>query len=192
MDKKIRFINSKYDELFKIHDGGVVEVTFPDRQFSVKCEYVDDYHMKLGYNIFHICQFAEMLERGGGSCRPEPIVLEQEAAWDVGGKGYLTVQTCDSGYDYTLYDFELNEIDGGQIDEPDKSINAIRDGILEDYGWNRKSMTMVDYDSLMEKVDEKETKVFSEERISILESLSELKGVSSDTITAKAAQEVER
>ena len=46
MDEKehsIRFINSRYDTLFRIPDGGTVEVQFPDRKFSAKCEYIDDY-----------------------------------------------------------------------------------------------------------------------------------------------------
>lgn len=47
MDEKehsIRFINSSYDTLFRIPDGETVEVQFPDRKFTARCKYLDDYH----------------------------------------------------------------------------------------------------------------------------------------------------
>ena len=54
MDEKehsIRFINSGYDTLFRIPDGGTVEIRFPDRTFTAKCEYLDDYHTKIGDTV---------------------------------------------------------------------------------------------------------------------------------------------
>ena len=36
-----------------------------------KCTYIDDYHTKIGYNVFHICEFAELMERGGSTYRPK-------------------------------------------------------------------------------------------------------------------------
>ena len=50
-DHSIRFINSNYDTLFRIPDGGIVEVRFPDRAFSAKCEYLDDYHTMVRKSI---------------------------------------------------------------------------------------------------------------------------------------------
>ena len=63
---------------------------------------MDEYHLRLGYDVLHICQLAEMLERGGGTCRPEPLITEECSAWDLGSKGCLAIQTCEDGYDYTL------------------------------------------------------------------------------------------
>ena len=74
MTKSIRFIDSQYHDLFRIPDGSMIQVTYPDRSFAAKCEFVDDYHLKVANELFHICQFAEILERGGGSCQPEPIL----------------------------------------------------------------------------------------------------------------------
>ena len=34
----------------------------------------------------------------------------------------LAVQTCEDGYDYTLLDENYNEIDGGQVDNPELSM----------------------------------------------------------------------
>ena len=87
MDEKehsIRFINSGYDTLFRIPDGGTVEVQFPDRKFSAKCEYIDDYHTLVGDSVFHICEFAEMVEHQHGSVRPEPEITADQAAWQLG------------------------------------------------------------------------------------------------------------
>ena len=55
---------------------------------------------------------------------------EQEAAYRLADGGYLYVQTRDTGYDYTLYDSSLLELDGGQLDNPDLSMAAARDEIL--------------------------------------------------------------
>ena len=87
----------------------------------------DEYHLRLGYDVLHICQLAEMLERGGGTCRPEPLITEERSAWDLGSKGFLAIQTREDGYDYTLYHKDFTEIDGGQIDNPEISMNAARD-----------------------------------------------------------------
>ena len=38
-----------------------------------KCTYIDDYHTKIGYDVFHICEFAELMERGGNTYRPKDM-----------------------------------------------------------------------------------------------------------------------
>ena len=35
---------------------------------------------------------------------------------------YLYIQTSETGYDYTLYDPDYKELDGGQLDNPDLSL----------------------------------------------------------------------
>ena len=74
--KDIRFIDSKYSELFRIKDGESITVTFSDGSMSDRqCTYIDDYHTKIGYNVFHICEFAELMERGGSVYRPKDIPM---------------------------------------------------------------------------------------------------------------------
>ncbi len=66
LPKDIRLINSHYDDLYRIPDGGVVQVDYPDgRNFTARLEHLDDYHFDMGGlgNVFHICQFAEVMER---------------------------------------------------------------------------------------------------------------------------------
>ena len=70
--KEIRFIDSRYNELFRIKDGESITVKFSDGSMSDrKCTYIDDYHTKIGYDIFHICEFAELMERNGSTYRPK-------------------------------------------------------------------------------------------------------------------------
>ena len=70
--KEIRFIDSHYNELFRIKDGESITVKFSDGSMSDrKCTYIDDYHTKIGYNVFHICEFAELMERNGSTYRPK-------------------------------------------------------------------------------------------------------------------------
>ena len=77
----LRFIDSGYNEQFRLPNGGRIEVEYPDRTFSAPCEYIDDYHAYIGGEVYHMCQFAEVLERGGGVCRPEPVLDAELAAW---------------------------------------------------------------------------------------------------------------
>ena len=55
---------------------------------------------------------------------------EQEAAYRLDDGTYLYVQTSDNGYDYTLYDSNMKDLDGGQLDNPDLSMTDARDEIL--------------------------------------------------------------
>lgn len=71
-DKMIRFIDSNYNALFYVPDGGNVVLTYSDGEKAVRpCKYIDEYHTQVGHNVFHICQFAEVMERNGTSYAPE-------------------------------------------------------------------------------------------------------------------------
>lgn len=66
MDKQkmIRFIDSHYNDLFQIPDGGKIEIEYENGERSVaECEFLDEYHTRIGYNTYHICEFAEIMER---------------------------------------------------------------------------------------------------------------------------------
>ena len=60
--KDIRFIDSRYKDLFRIPDGGCVQIHYPDETVVKPCKFIDEYHTQIGYNVFHICQFAEIEE----------------------------------------------------------------------------------------------------------------------------------
>lgn len=171
----IRFINSGYDEQFRIPDGGTIQVEYPDRTFSAKCEYIDDYHTYVGSEVYHICQFAEVLERGGAVCRPEPELEAEQAAWKIGWRAYLAVECGAGHWDYHLYDEKFNETKSGELEVVGCSINEVRDMVLFENKLERRSMTPTDHGMLMEKAAMREQEAAAEKRESVLGQLSALK-----------------
>jgi hypothetical protein len=70
--KMIRFIDSNYNHLFDLPDGGKVRTIYPDREEVIRtCKYIDETHFRDHAGIYHICQFAELMEKLG--CRIEAI-----------------------------------------------------------------------------------------------------------------------
>lgn len=68
----VRFIDSRYNELFRVPDGGNVVLTqFDGSRTVLPCTYIDDYHAKIGRSVYHICQFAELMEQNGAIYEPE-------------------------------------------------------------------------------------------------------------------------
>lgn len=72
-DKRaIRFIDSGYNELFKLLDGNSIVITsFNGSKTTLTCTYIDDYHAKIGSNVYHICEFAEIMNENGATYAPE-------------------------------------------------------------------------------------------------------------------------
>lgn len=70
--KGIRFINPGYEELFRLPDGGQIEITScSGEKVEKSCRYIDEYHVQVGNNIYHICEFAEVMRRCGSSYEPK-------------------------------------------------------------------------------------------------------------------------
>lgn len=62
--KRIRFIDSHYHTLFSIADGDSIEIVYPDGKREERvCTYIDEYHTQVGVRVFHICEFAEIIEK---------------------------------------------------------------------------------------------------------------------------------
>lgn len=67
----IRFINSGYTELFRIKDGESISIFTSDgKQLTRTCRYIDDTHLEVGSNLYHICEFAERMEECGNTYAP--------------------------------------------------------------------------------------------------------------------------
>lgn len=105
MNKEIRFIDSRYNKLFTIPDGGNIVVTQFDGEKLVRpCRYLDDTHFEGGGNVFHICQFAEIMEREGAVYAPE--IVKPGDICDT----YEIYQIVDTrGTDYCFRSFEEAE-----------------------------------------------------------------------------------
>ena len=88
-EKEIRFIDSRYNTLFKIPNGSYITIVGADgRKSTYKCRYIDGYHLYVGNYGYHICEFAERMERNGSTCRPAEEMeiflaeLENGSAYD--------------------------------------------------------------------------------------------------------------
>ena len=157
LPKDIRLINSHYDDLYRVPNHGVIQVDRSDgSSYTARVEHLDDYHFDLGEygNVYHICQFGEMMERTGSTAYPEIQTQDEQGAWELGGKGYLAIQSCEDGWDYTLYHSDYSVMDGGQIDAPELTIQEVREQILEAHHMEKGRRVLKDYDLIMDKVAE--------------------------------------
>ena len=69
--KYIRFINSDYETLFHIPDGGRIRITYPDREPAERvCRFIDEYHTAVGSNRYHICEFAQQMKQDHSTVIP--------------------------------------------------------------------------------------------------------------------------
>lgn len=70
-EKGIRFIDPHYKELFRIPDGDKIRITLNDgEQLDRECRYIDEYHLEVGNNFYHICEFAERMKQNGNTVIP--------------------------------------------------------------------------------------------------------------------------
>ena len=71
-NKQIRFIDPDYKPLFLLPDGGNIIITYPDgEQRVVECKFLDECHMAVESECYHICQFAELMQKAGATVEPE-------------------------------------------------------------------------------------------------------------------------
>ena len=133
--RMIRFIDPNYREMFQIPDGAYVEVKYPNSTVIVACRYMDEYHLRFGSEVYHICELAERLERCQATCTPEPEITEDECAWK-------------------LYHSDFSEWDGGQVDT-DGTMNEAKRMILEMYEMDTQTHERISTDELENSVEEK-------------------------------------
>ncbi len=100
---------------------------------------------------------------------------ETELAFQLADR-YISIQEASEGYDYTIYDMDYRELDGGVYDNPDITIRQALDEIVKDLkepthrseleGSIRTDdeLIPIDYDGLIEKA-EQAAKEHLEERI---------------------------
>ena len=174
----VRLINSHYDDLYRVPNHSVIQIDRSDgSSYTARVEHLDDYHFDLGEygNVYHICQFGEIMERNGSTAYPEIQTQNEQGAWELSGKGYLAIQSCEDGWDYTIYHSDFSVMDGGQLDEPELTIQEVREEILEAHHMEKGRRVLKDYDLIMDKVADAEELGLSN-RPSTLEKLAELAG----------------
>ena len=111
--KGIRFIDSHYNEKFRIADGEKVRIITPGGDYrDMRVRYIDDYHIETqadwGNTLYHICEFAERFETRGcqdifplRSNLPDRCYSILESTGDIiiiakGEKGYYHIEVTEN------------------------------------------------------------------------------------------------
>ena len=174
----VRLIDSNYKDLYRVPNGSVIQVDYPDgRSFTTRLEHWDEYHFDVGGlgDMFHICQFADLMGRNHADFYPEIQTQDEQGAWELGSKGYIAVQSTDEGWDYTIYHSDFSVMDGGQVDAPELTIQEVREQILETHHMEKGRRLLQDYDFVMDRAAEAE-ELGANHRPSTLEKLTSLAG----------------
>lgn len=67
----IRFITSGRRELFHIPDGDAIRIRFSNGNHADRqCRYIDDTHVEIGGDLYHIREFTERMEQAGSTLIP--------------------------------------------------------------------------------------------------------------------------
>lgn len=82
-------------------------------------------------------------------------VHETQIAYDT-GIGFFAIQHTDGGYDYTFYDKDYLEKDGGVYDDPEFTIEEAAGDLLAEEGISIHDCKVMDYEELMEYVENAE------------------------------------
>lgn len=96
----IRFIDSGYNDLFRIPDGGSIVITTSDGEKHDRvCRYVDSAHVEVGGNLYHICEFAERMERIGSTYAPKEVYLPRQCLSTLPSTGEpILINRYEKGY----------------------------------------------------------------------------------------------
>lgn len=120
--KMIRFIDSNYNDLFSIPDGGTIFLMYSDGEKAEKtCKYLDPTHFEAGSHCWHICEFAERMEQNQTRYAPFPMPdnmpFRSYAVNRVNGEMIL-LKYGEDGYfrcNYSLYNKAENQSRADEI-----------------------------------------------------------------------------
>lgn len=120
-------------EDFKGHSLSVSDIVMIHKDGENHAQYVDS---------FGLTEISDFLEQK----------RETELAFAFDDR-YLMIHECDEGYDYTFFDKNYKEMDGGVYDNPDISIREAVHIILTDDPFPQGERRDIDYQELEEKVE---------------------------------------
>lgn len=107
-EKGIRFITPEYKEKFRISDGEKIRITFSDGEVKDRvCRYIDDSHVEVGDDLYHICEFAERMEQCGATFIPLRSDLPEVCFSILPSTGdVIIIKHGESGYYHCEYSTE--------------------------------------------------------------------------------------
>ena len=108
-NKPIRFIDSNYNELFTIPDGGYINIMVHNGEtLTRQCVFRDEFHTQIGTDMYHICEFAEKMEQNGNKYEPcpEPETVHGYVITDrmpVGDKIFVLAKNPDAAQKFVTW-----------------------------------------------------------------------------------------
>ena len=151
-ERGIRFITPDYREKFRIADGEQVRITDVDgTSRDCTCRYIDEAHLEVGSNLFHICEFAERLESTGSTViplradLPEKCFVYVESTNEIGivtkgEEGYTPLRQKPEGISVRKGAALLNDTQGVTKAQAE----AMKAGSL--FGWDTPAADPKNYD----------------------------------------------
>lgn len=122
----IRFITPGYKELFRIPDGDKIRIQHSDgKHKDFGCRYIDDCHLEVcdrWHNLYHVCEFAELMERNGNTVIPLRSALPAQCFSVLPSSGELILLTKgEQGY-APCYDFSVADARQNQEFADDRNV----------------------------------------------------------------------
>lgn len=140
------FVKQRFVE--QLHNSGIEDVSMYMERFDALYEQGKMDNLMPTEEQKYIIEDVSFTENANLSSE---IKEPEQMAFSIDDK-FVSIQTCDDGYDYSIYDANYKLLDGGVYDNPDISIYAALKDILEDIGvTERDERIPVDYEELIEK-----------------------------------------
>lgn len=150
--KGIRFIDPHYREQFRIPDGDKVLITLSDGEKLLRpCRYIDEAHLEVGRNLYHICEFAERMERAGNTVIPFRSTLPGQCMSILPSTGEaIILKLGEQSYTPSTLEIEgktsreMVDIANGEIGVTKAQEAAMLAGSL--FGWQKPAADPKNYD----------------------------------------------
>lgn len=152
-EKGIRFITPDYKEKFRIPDGDKVRITLStDEKVDRVCRYIDEYHVEVGQNLYHICEFAERMEQCGNTVIPLRSSLPEMCYSTMPSSGELIIikrgepgyYRCEFSTDDKAYNHEFADDRNVKLGVNKAQEAAMLAGSM--YGWDVPGADPKNYD----------------------------------------------
>lgn len=126
--KGIRFISPNYENLFRLQDGDQIRIDRKDGSSSIyTCRYIDDAHVQVGENLYHICEFAEAMERNGKTVSPLRSSLPEQCYSTLLDTGKVVIlKRGETGYYKTDIPFTNKEEAQALVDEYNRKLGVTK------------------------------------------------------------------